>query len=156
MQRVTCLVRLNGDLNNTVQKSGVSPAEIVILNDIHGGPDGDAVVNIQPNEMDKMSHAQERGRLRGIYGHHVVDRLFPGEFSRLPVTLKDLAQITGQDAEEDGEDEGDEGGDGDQGGDDEAAQRRAAEAQRKRDERARKKAEAEAAAANANQGGNES
>ena len=160
MQRVRCLVRLNGDLNNTVQKEGVSPAEIVILNDIHGGTDGEAVVNIQPTHMDKDSHAKERGRLRGIYGHHVVDRLFPGEFSRLPVTLKDLEQITGQGADEDfdGEEEGDEGDESDQpqeGETDEAAAKRAAEAARKRAARAKAKADAEAAA-NANQGGNES
>lgn len=162
MQRVKCLVRLGGDLNNTVQKEGVSPAEIVILNDIHGGPDGDAVVNIQPTHMDKDSHAKERGRLRGIYGHHVVDRLFPGEFSRLPVTLKDLSAITGQSADEDdeGDDEADEGDESDQpqdGETDEAAAKRAAEAARKRAARAAAKAKAEAGnGAEANQGGDES
>jgi hypothetical protein len=135
MQRVTCLVRLDGDPLNTVQKSGVSPAEIVILNDIHGGGDTAAVTNIQPNEMDKVTHSSERSRLRGIYGHHVVDRLFPGEFSRLPVTLKEIASPA------DGEIEGDESEEEETqevaaDPEDPEAARRAADAQRKRDARA--------------------
>ncbi len=95
MQRVTCTVRLSGDNNNTVEKSGVSPAEIVILNDIHG--EG-AVVNIRPNSMDKESHVKERARLVNIYGVHVVDRIFPGEFNKLPVTL---AELKGEEPAED-------------------------------------------------------
>jgi hypothetical protein len=88
MQRCTVTVRLSGDLNNTVRKSNVSPAEIVILREIHGGVD--AVVDIQPNGMDKMPHRQERDRLEVIYGGPLVEKIFPGKFAPLPVSLKDI------------------------------------------------------------------
>jgi hypothetical protein len=89
MQRVNCEVRLASETqtNNTVLKSGVSPAEIAVLLDLHG--EG-SVINIKRTHMDKTPHGQERERLAGIYGHHVIDRIFPGQFSRLPVTLEDL------------------------------------------------------------------
>lgn len=101
MQRVNCEVRLSGDVGNTVLKTGVSPAEIVILRDLHHGPE--AVINIQPTHMDKVQHRVERSRLANIYGHHVVDRIFPGEFSQLPVSLKDIALPTEAEEGEEGE-----------------------------------------------------
>jgi len=88
MQRATCKVRLAGDLGNEVQKLNVSPAEIAILRDLHGGYD--SVKDIQPTSMDKSPHADERRRLASIYGQHVVDRIFPGQYNPLPVTLKDI------------------------------------------------------------------
>lgn len=99
MQRVTCEVKLASDTQtvNTVIKSGVSPAEIVILLDLHG--EG-SVINIKPNSMDKVPHGQERERLCGIYGLHVVDRIFPGQFSKLPVTLSDIQIGPAEEAEE--------------------------------------------------------
>lgn len=128
MQRVSCEVRLSGDVGNTVLKHNVSPAEIVVLTDIHG--EG-SVIGVKPTSMCKTPHAQERGRLSGIYGHHVIDRIFPGEFSKLPVTLSD---ISGGAADE--EDEADAKKDGET---DEAAAKRAADADRKRAARAEAK-----------------
>lgn len=101
MQRATCTVRLSGDVGNTVRKEGVSPAEIVILRDIHGGPD--AVVDIQPTNMDKSSHADERAKLVDIYGQRVVDRIFPGQYANLPVSLKDIETKAEGDEDEDDE-----------------------------------------------------
>lgn len=89
MQRSTATIRLAGDMLNTVVKTGLSPAEIVILRHIHGGPD--TVVDIQPNFMDKTPHAQERERLENIYRPDVVDTCFPGKFNKLPVSLKEIA-----------------------------------------------------------------
>lgn len=88
MQRCNCIVRLAGDMQNTVFKSGVSPAEIAVLRLIHGGQD--TVVDIQPIEMDKTPHRQERDRLIMIYGAGPVDHLFPGVMARLPITLKEI------------------------------------------------------------------
>lgn len=88
MQRNTVTVRLSGELGNTVEKTGVSPAEIIILRAIHGGDD--AVVNIRPTGMDKMPHIQERARLDFAYGAAVVDALFPGKLSQLPVSNSDI------------------------------------------------------------------
>ncbi len=89
MQRCNCSVRLAGDQLNTVFKTNVTPAEIVILRHIHGG--ADSVVDIQPTRMDATPHAQERQRLAYLYKQEVVDHLFPGAFSKLPVTLKDIS-----------------------------------------------------------------
>lgn len=89
MQRCDVTVRLSGDLNNTVRKPNVTPAEIVILRAIHGG--FDSVVDIQPTIMDKTPHANERARLAYAYGNKVVDACFPGQFAVLPVSLKEIA-----------------------------------------------------------------
>ena len=88
MQRCDCTVRLAGELGNTVRKTGVSPAEIVVLRFIHGGDD--TVVEIQPTNMDKSSHANERERLKYIYGAEVVEKLFPGAYAKLPISLRDV------------------------------------------------------------------
>lgn len=98
MQRSECTVRLAGDINNTVRKRDVSPAEIVILRAIHGGPD--SVQDIKPIMMDKMPHQQERARLAYLYGDKVVDGCFPGAFAKLPVTLKEIA-IDAEEVDED-------------------------------------------------------
>ena len=136
MQRCNCTVRLSGDQNNTVPKKGVSPAEIAILVAIHG--DG-SITDIQPTHMDKTPHATERSRLSTIYGHHVVDRIFPGEFSPLPVSLKDLSLARPEADDAGDQDEGDHGNQ-----EDPAAAKRAAEAARKRAARAAARASADA------------
>jgi hypothetical protein len=94
MQRNTVTVRLSGDLGNTVEKFGVSPAEIIILRAIHGGDD--TVTNIRPSGMDKVPHIQERARLDYAYGAGVVDQLFPGKLSQLPVSNSDIGIEQGQ------------------------------------------------------------
>ena len=98
MQRANCTVKLSGQSDNTVLKSGVTPAEVAILIATHG--EG-SVVDIQPTGNDKTAHAAERSRLRTTYGHHVVDRLFPGEFNKLPVTFAELNIGKDEDAVED-------------------------------------------------------
>jgi hypothetical protein len=105
MQRCEATIRLNGDLGNTVRKGGLSPAEIVILRSVHGGDEN--VIEIQPTGMDKTPHAQERARLAYIYGAEVVERVFPGQFAKLPVSLKDVEPqpMAGPEDEDEEEDE---------------------------------------------------
>ncbi len=106
MQRANVTLRLSGDLLNTIRKTNVSPAEIVVLRFIHGGPD--SVVDIQPTIMDKMPHQQERARLVEIYGGDVIERIFPGQFAKLPVSLRDVEPIMEEaDEPESQEEEGD-------------------------------------------------
>lgn len=102
MQRCNCTVRLNGDVNNTVTKTAVTPAEIALLLAIHG--DG-SVVDIKPTHQDKTPHQDERSRLSTIYGQHVLDRLFPGQFTKLPVSLSDISLGAPADEEGDAEEE---------------------------------------------------
>lgn len=96
MQRANCTVKL-GSLGNTVAKTNVSPAEAACLLAIHG--EG-SVVDVQPTIMDKTPHTQERSRLRTTYGEHVVDRLFPGEFNKLPTKFSEI-RFGNEDPEED-------------------------------------------------------
>lgn len=114
MQRCTATIRLAGDMLNTVQKSGLSPAEIIILRHIHGGPD--AVVDIQPNYMDKSTHMGEYDRLCSIYRADVVATIFPGAMPRLPVSLKEI-MADAPDEEEEAPAEEDEAADTDQDAD---------------------------------------
>lgn len=87
MQRCSVTVRLSGDVGNTVPKTGVSVAEIVVLRAIHGE---DAVVDIKATHNDKTPHREERDRLSVIYGRPIVDKIFPGTFAKLPVGLKEI------------------------------------------------------------------
>lgn len=106
MQRANCTVRLAGSGDNTVAKTNVSPAEIACLLAIHG--EG-SVVDIQPTSMDKTPHVDERTRLKFIYGKPVIDRLFPGDFSKLPVTIAELGiGEADEDLKTEGDDEDDE------------------------------------------------
>lgn len=93
-------VRLNDSTGHTVRKQDVTPAEILVLQAIHGES---AVVDIEPKGDAKRTVAFEWDRLQGIYGRaadglmdagngDLLERLFPGAISakRLPVTMKDI------------------------------------------------------------------
>lgn len=98
MQICTCEVRLNDSAAHTVPKVGVTPAEILILQAIHGAS---AVVNIRPVQQDRRSSNEEWDRLQAAYGRApdglmdagngaLLQKLFPGAMPKLPVTLKDI------------------------------------------------------------------
>lgn len=102
MQECNVVLRLGGSLLHTVPMTGVTPAEIVCLQAIHGD---DAVVDIKPTIQNKASHNAEFERLATKYNASsalsggatalvgdggLVGRLFPGAVKRLPVNLKDI------------------------------------------------------------------
>jgi len=98
MQICECEVRLGASVQHTVLKSEVTPAEILILQAIHGQ---DAVVGIKPKKMDKRPNADELERLHNLYGRetegirdagngNLIAKLFPGINPSLPVSLKDI------------------------------------------------------------------
>jgi hypothetical protein len=98
MQICTCEVRLNDSAGHTVPKTEVTPAEILILQAIHGAS---AVVNIRPTKQDRRGNAEEWDRLHSAYGRApdglmdagngtLLAKLFPGAMPKLPVTLKDI------------------------------------------------------------------
>lgn len=98
MQICTCEVRLNDSAAHTVTKVGVTPAEILILQAIHGAS---AVVDIRPVQQDRRSNNDEWDRLQATYGRApdglmdagngaLLQKLFPGAMPKLPVTLKDI------------------------------------------------------------------
>lgn len=98
MQLCDLEVRLNDSAGHTVFRHDATPAEIIVLQAIHGQS---AVVNIKPTRMDKRSHYEEWERLQGLYGKptdglmdagngDLLQKLFPGAQKNLPVTLKDI------------------------------------------------------------------
>lgn len=94
MQLAHCWVALGGDTGNTVPKFDVTPAEIAVLQAIHGS---DAVFDIVPVNDTNRSNREERSRLLAFYGKpagsrevSAVDALFPGMSARLPETFEEL------------------------------------------------------------------
>lgn len=94
MQIATCWVALGGDTGNTVPKFDVTPAEIAVLQLIHGS---DAVFDISPGPDVNRSNRDERSRLQAFYGKpegsrepSAVNVLFPGIGARLPETFDEL------------------------------------------------------------------
>ena len=88
MQKVSCFLRLGGDMQNTVPKRDISVAEVAILQHLHGN---DAVTEIQRvSNKTGESHAVEIERLRRVYGEKAFAEVFPGRVTTLPVNLKDI------------------------------------------------------------------
>lgn len=87
MQQANCHVRLAGDVGNEVFKSCITPAELLILQAIHGGG---SVLKIEPRGMDKRSHADEIERLKTEYGDDNFKKVFPGFAPQLPVSFRDV------------------------------------------------------------------
>lgn len=95
MERANCLVKVGGDpVITKVLKTGVSPAEVLVLRRIHGL---DCVSNVWPYGRDKVRSEHEIERLRQAYDVHqtkedqgLIDRLFPGHMPELPQTFKSI------------------------------------------------------------------
>jgi hypothetical protein len=80
MQTLNAMVALTGDRNNMVWKIGLTPAEILLLQALHGA---DAVVQIEPTGDAKREPHEEITRLKELYPlHHEriqnIWRDFPG------------------------------------------------------------------------------
>jgi hypothetical protein len=100
MQTATILLAIGGHQGNTVQKRGVTPAEVAVLIAIHGNA---AVSDIEPDDIPvsltgdnvaKRSDRAERARLLEVYGKpqnvngqiadtSPVSTLFPGAAARV-------------------------------------------------------------------------
>ena len=97
MQIADCLVRIGGDVGNTVPRYGVTAAELALLREIHGE---DAVVEITPiGEVEDYNPVEERSRLSSVYGAakscHDKEQfafavLYPGANPRLFDKISDI------------------------------------------------------------------
>ena len=96
MQLATITLALAGNRDNTIQKIGVTPSEVAVLQRIHGL---DAVFDIMLTGDEKRTSRQERERLTEAYGKMTVDgqyespavnALFPGAAARLFETFDEL------------------------------------------------------------------
>jgi len=80
MQTLNAMVALTGDRNNMVWKTGMSPAEVLLLQSLHGA---DAVLQIEPVGDVKREPQEEIERLKELYPLHReriqnIWRDFPG------------------------------------------------------------------------------
>jgi hypothetical protein len=67
MQTLNALVAITGDRNNMVWKTGLTPAEILLLQGLHGA---DSVLQIEPSGDDQREPAEEIARLKSLYPLH--------------------------------------------------------------------------------------
>lgn len=111
-------VLLHGSRDRTVEKNGVSPAEIAILRHIHGD---EGVVNIRSLGDRSRRHSDERSHLTTAYGEDLVAKLYPDTTKPFPLKLRSIGlapsvmpQIPPQviEPEEIEEEDGIDGGDG--------------------------------------------
>jgi hypothetical protein len=96
MQTANVLLALGGKRGETVPKYGVTPAEIAVLQLLHGG---DAVydIDIQSGVVERTNR-QEIERLRQFYSRRegerlvspAVETLFPGVGASVPKTFAEL------------------------------------------------------------------
>lgn len=106
MQIGTCIVRLGGDLNNSVFKRNVTPAEILVLQAIHGQ---ESITRVRGTGANKVPHVEELNRLVLIYGgaknnkeESIVAKMWPTFGARLPVNFKDIGiDISASDDDDD-------------------------------------------------------
>lgn len=100
MQIATCMVRLGGLVTNTVFKAEVTPAEVLVLQAIHGQ---DGVVDVIHTGEVSRSQLDEWDRLTKLYDRSggpatpdgtgdasICSQLFPGAVKRLPETFKEV------------------------------------------------------------------
>lgn len=99
MQICSATIRLAGSLNNTVRKGDLTPAEIVVLQALHGQ---DAVIELLHERDERRSHTFEFERLSALYSPNtnlatpdgerpdIIQRLFPGAVKKLPINLVEI------------------------------------------------------------------
>lgn len=99
MQISSATIRLGGSMNNTVRKSDLTPAEIVVLQALHGQ---DAIIDVIHERDQRRSHNEEYERLAFIYSPNsnvstpdgertdIMQKLFPGAIKKLPTTLVEI------------------------------------------------------------------
>lgn len=100
MQLCNVTLRLAGSLLHTVPKTDITPAEILVLQHIHGS---DAVVDVRPTrQLKNPRHADIYEKLATDYDRaasasapgddskSILASLFPGAIKRLPTTLKEI------------------------------------------------------------------
>jgi hypothetical protein len=90
MQTLNAMVAITGDRNNMIWKMDLTPAELLLLQGLHGA---DAVLQIEPSGDVKREPMQEIERLRELYPLHKeriqnIWRDFPG--AAFPTTVESL------------------------------------------------------------------
>jgi hypothetical protein len=87
MQYGECLVSMGDSGLHVAKKYNVTPAEVVMLRQIHGP---EAVTDVQPRGSDRRPLAEEVDRLRKCYGARAFLATFPGASPILPSSFSDV------------------------------------------------------------------
>lgn len=100
MELAKCEIRLAGSLVNTVVRNDITPAEMLILRELHGD---ECIANIEFQEKKSVSHEDLITKLQTFYntenGRRAFERVFPGSQYTLPQTFREI----GYDVSEEGE-----------------------------------------------------
>lgn len=86
MKTYRCRVHHAGNRDMAIDKTGVTPAEIVLLKHVHGA---DSVVAVEFERDRSVQQAKERARLADLYGRKVFAQVYPGSVPRLPMDLSE-------------------------------------------------------------------
>ncbi len=84
MQLFRCRVNHAGNRDMAIDKTDVTPAEIVLLKHVHGE---DSVTHVEFTREGKRDQREERKRLAELFGAKIFAKVFPGNLPRMPVTL---------------------------------------------------------------------
>lgn len=87
MQKAAAVIRVGGSLLQTVRKSGITPAELVILRKLHGQ---DSITQLELERTDFTEQEDERSRLEKRYGELTLQEAFPGHSKELPTLFSDV------------------------------------------------------------------
>lgn len=106
MEVYTATVRLAGDMQNTVPKSGLTAAEVVVLRHLHGQ---DAVVDLVKTGERRVNERRERARLDAFYPAGRIKEVFgvPGSFPLPQVAPAIMASDEGVDLPDEDDDDTD-------------------------------------------------
>ncbi len=87
MQLYKAEIFLGGSRNNSVVKTNLSAAEVLVLRSIHGA---DSVTGVEPFGKGKRHMGAEFERLASFYGPKRMTACFPGVQPQLPETLPEV------------------------------------------------------------------
>lgn len=83
MEHHTVCLAIGGDITHVIVKEFITPAEIVLLRNIHGDH---AVTNIRPTGTFDHDGDAERNRLGEMYDDAIVEQVF-GKYGDVPPSL---------------------------------------------------------------------
>lgn len=95
-QLISCYIKIGSDKHTVVFRGPDEPVtypESLVLRVVHGE---DALENVVAcGEVDRSPEA-ERMRLNLLYGSDIIEKIFPGRYTPLPVADRDLHEVSSE------------------------------------------------------------
>lgn len=100
MEIVDLFLKIGGDNNNIVLKSGVTVAEVKVLYELHGGTTNEPIAELQVVDDVDIDARQLKEQLRNRYSAKqeyldIIERLFPGSNPTMIETVDELGLSDG-------------------------------------------------------------